>query len=392
MRIAFIANTIIETDAIGKYSLYIFKVLKKEADFEIFLEKDNRSQTLKDRSHNWFFFRGCPLLLWYFIEWKLGRRLASIERIFVEPFRRRYFKKLAKKFLAYDYVWLEFGLYFNGIYLLAELSKLKNRPKIIFDYHGITPPDYIDARGKKMIARRSQQEIKLALDAADLCLVRSDFMAAELATFSRPKKIIKLPLPIEKIEFSQEFNRKSNPPILLFVGRVARHKNLEILLTAVSLLKQEKVNFKLEIIGSFSRSSLAEERNRLELICRNLEINQQVKFRGEVSQKELKKFYQSSFALVIPSLHEGFAWPAIEAMGYGLPVIASSAGALPETIGQAGLLFNPRDPKELKDKIMSLVNNKKLYQDLQIKGLKRIEEFSYVRFRDSLLNIIDNKW
>jgi len=83
---------------------------------------------------------------------------------------------------------------------------------------------------------------------------------------------------------------------------------------------------------------------------------------------------------------------ALERSGYGLPVIASSAGALPETIGQAGLLFNPRDPKELKDKIMSLVNNKKLYQDLQIKGLKRIEEFSYVRFRDSLLNIIDNKW
>ena len=88
--------------------------------------------------------------------------------------------------------------------------------------------------------------------------------------------------------------------------------------------------------------------------------------------------------LVLPSLEEGFGIPALEAMTIGLPVIASNRGALPEVVGDAGILVEPEDVRALAAAIEQLVNDNLLRRSLAAKGVERAEHFSWDSSADAL--------
>lgn len=77
-------------------------------------------------------------------------------------------------------------------------------------------------------------------------------------------------------------------------------------------------------------------------------------FLGFVSDQELEQLYHDAYCLVYPSLNEGFGYPPIEAMHYGVPVIASQATSIPEVCGDAALYFNPFSIEEMMDKIKQM--------------------------------------
>lgn len=91
-----------------------------------------------------------------------------------------------------------------------------------------------------------------------------------------------------------------------------------------------------------------------------LGLDQRVHFTGRISEAALDGLYRTAVATVIPSEYEGFGNPALEAMARGCPVVAANAGALPEVIGESGLLVPPRSPEALADAIASLLDNKPL--------------------------------
>ena len=72
---------------------------------------------------------------------------------------------------------------------------------------------------------------------------------------------------------------------------------------------------------------------------------------GYVADAARRALFEGASVLVIPSWHEGFGLPALEAMALGVPVVASDRGALPEVIGDAGLLVDPADADALADAI-----------------------------------------
>jgi len=74
------------------------------------------------------------------------------------------------------------------------------------------------------------------------------------------------------------------------------------------------------------------------------------------------------------SLYEGFGLPAAEAMACNTPVVVTSAGALPEVVGDCGVIVPPRDAVALKEGILKLINNKALREELGKKGRKRVED------------------
>src|SRR5206468_1149679 len=80
-----------------------------------------------------------------------------------------------------------------------------------------------------------------------------------------------------------------------------------------------------------------------------------VHFVGQLDDDELSRSYHSADALVMPSLHEGFCVPVLEAMACGLPVIASRSAALPETVGDAGLTFVPGNVDDLVSQIRRVI-------------------------------------
>jgi glycosyltransferase involved in cell wall biosynthesis len=102
-----------------------------------------------------------------------------------------------------------------------------------------------------------------------------------------------------------------------------------------------------------------------------LQLNGSVRFVSGVPDAELVALYAGAEAAVVPSLYEGFSLPAIEAMACGLPLVATTAGALPEVVGDSALLVPPGDPEALADQLTMLLADAGLRRSLGERGRER---------------------
>jgi glycosyltransferase involved in cell wall biosynthesis len=93
-----------------------------------------------------------------------------------------------------------------------------------------------------------------------------------------------------------------------------------------------------------------------------------------VSEDELYGLYKNSFAFVYPSLNEGFGYPPLTAMKYGIPVIASSSTSIPEVCGNAAVYFDSKSVCDMSNRILQIYYDSNLYQHLIKNGIKRITE------------------
>ena len=118
-----------------------------------------------------------------------------------------------------------------------------------------------------------------------------------------------------------------------------------------------------------------------------------VTFTGQVTMEELVKRYSTSEIAVVPSLYEGFGFPAAEAMSCKLPVVATRGGALPEVVGQdgdAGILVPPGDPGSLAAAIKHLLSDEPLRRKMGEAGRKRIEQnFTWEQAAKKVLNVYE---
>jgi len=144
-------------------------------------------------------------------------------------------------------------------------------------------------------------------------------------------------------------------------------KGLYHLLKAIGIvLKSREVN--LAVIGSPKKDS-----GVVKLIKR-LEIGNRIRFTGRISDEELVKEYAKASIAVTPSVYEGFGLPAGEAMACGVPVISTTGGALPEVVGDAGMLVPPSDPAALAKATIELLDSPVHAAKMGRAGHKRIHE------------------
>jgi len=154
---------------------------------------------------------------------------------------------------------------------------------------------------------------------------------------------------------------------IIFVGNVEDgKKGFPYLLKAMQWLDN---SVHLTIVDGGSPHRRATDR-----MIRNLGLEKRVLFTGKVDTAELVKQYNESEIALVPSTYEGFGFPAAEAMACGIPVIASNGGALPEVVGDAGIVVPARDEYALAEAIRGLLDKPKLLHALGAAGLKRIEE------------------
>jgi len=109
---------------------------------------------------------------------------------------------------------------------------------------------------------------------------------------------------------------------------------------------------------------------------RDFGLEHYVRFTGYIPPEDLNALFQGAEVFVFPPLYEEFGTPVLEAMAAGLPVIASNVSSLPEVAGNAAVLLDPLDESAWAEKIIELLGNKKLRNDLAVKGLARAKEFS----------------
>jgi glycosyltransferase involved in cell wall biosynthesis len=157
---------------------------------------------------------------------------------------------------------------------------------------------------------------------------------------------------------------------LLFVGSLQPRKNLPALLAAWQLARRQFPHLGLVVIGT---GGPAFRQTGRQARCPGLY------FPGYVPDRDLPAFYSGAAALVLPSFYEGFGLPALEAMACGTPVLASCAGALPEVVAEAGLLFDPFDPLALSRQLVTLLGDDRLQEELCRRGLARAREFTWQR-------------
>jgi len=136
-------------------------------------------------------------------------------------------------------------------------------------------------------------------------------------------------------------------PYLLYVGNAYPHKNLENLIAATQKLKK-----KLVLVGND------------DFFYRRLrsKMSDNVVFFGPASDEKLSNLYQHADALVSPSLMEGFGLPALEALSFGCPVLASNIPIFHEILGEYASYFNPTDPKSIA-KAVSGIQKKRIPPD-----------------------------
>lgn len=174
---------------------------------------------------------------------------------------------------------------------------------------------------------------------------------------------------------------KIHKPYLLYVGNAYPHKNLARLIEALKILKEKnQPNLQLVLVGGedYFYRELKKEHCDVSGIC----FGGGVIFTGYVSDEDLGSLYSDASLYVFPSLCEGFGLPPLEAMSWGVPVVASSATCLPEILGQAAYYFDAEKSADIAVKIEEVLRDKNLCQKLITQGFEQVKKYSWQKMAE----------
>lgn len=174
----------------------------------------------------------------------------------------------------------------------------------------------------------------------------------------------------DKFVLSEKFkNPIIKKPYILFVGNRKKHKNLATLIKAFAKLK-DKIPHSLVIAGSRDKNNdeIDKIKNHFSIENKIIEITP--------DDETLKNIYHYADLFVFPSLFEGFGLPPLESVALGTPVILSDIPILKEIFEDAGVYFNPLDENDIAEKIVFVLNDKKIQNSLKEKQKERLKTFN----------------
>lgn len=173
---------------------------------------------------------------------------------------------------------------------------------------------------------------------------------------------------------------------IAYVGRLEKFKGVDILLSAMTEILKNIPNARLIIVGDGSY------RDELVKIAHSLNIGNQVEFRGHIARSEVKKVYEESAIILMPSIWpEAFGKVGIEAMSVGRPVIASDVGGINEWLidGVTGYLVPPRDANAIAEKVKIILSNQELLQKMSKNAHDHATNFSIERHVERTIKLYE---
>lgn len=229
--------------------------------------------------------------------------------------------------------------------LLPRGPTTRGSPPLIVTVHDLIPFRFPEtmSRWGRFYTRATHRHVMLA---AERVIVPSRDTANDCVDMLQipGEKIRVVPMGIDADFFSAATGSEEPDPYVLFVGCPNPRKNLERLESAVGLLRRRGFRHTLVIAGE-------DQWGRVALTAPF------VRRLGRVTDEQLRQLYADAACLAIPSLHEGFGLPALEAMAAGTPVVASTAGSLPEVTGGAALLVDPYDTDAIADALEQAITD-----------------------------------
>lgn len=287
--------------------------------------------------------------------------------------------------------------HYPGQYDLLDTMKGLDRGAVIFYYHNVTPPELWGAETGRAELAQSQSAVAKYTPFADLIVTVSPFNAEELQTMHGvgPERIRVLPLAVPLDHFKPgesdlELVRRyelAGKRVLLYVGRVAGNKRVDLLVEALAKVKAEIPDVRLLVVGDHdSNPAFSEVMANIRARAAQVGVTDEVVFTGRV--EELPPYYRLADLYVSASQHEGFGVPLIEAMASGVPVVATRAGAQPWVADDAGRLAESGNADDLAAQIMAVLRDDVLYGDLVQRGLRRALDFSLEAYNNGWTKIM----
>ena len=255
------------------------------------------------------------------------------------------------------------------LYCPANLAPIADRRTVVV-IHDAAALRFPGAYSRTYVA---YQRLMLPLIAhrARLVITVSDFARTELVELLRvaPERVKVIPAGVD-----ERFRPTVDPaparqayglhrPYALALGTRSVRKNLSALEAAASVLRERGIE---PVLAGGQRDYLRDSDTTLRSL-------------GYVSEAHLPALYAGARVLAVPSLHEGFGLPCLEAMASGVPVVAARRGALPETVGDAGLLVDPGNDDELTDAVVAAACDQGLRARLIAAGLRRAAAYPWRR-------------
>lgn len=170
---------------------------------------------------------------------------------------------------------------------------------------------------------------------------------------------------------------------ILHVGTLEPRKNLPFLIRTYARFREQHAEYGLVLVGLKGWMS-----NDLDDTVQELHLGGAVRWIGSVTDEERRAIYRHARLLAFPSMYEGFGRPPLEAMGSGVPVVASRAGAIPEVVGGAGILLQGYDEAAWAEAFRVAADDAERRTALRQSGLERSAQFSWERACKAISSVI----
>ncbi len=259
------------------------------------------------------------------------------------------------------------------------------KARYIVTVHDVIIKAYPHGHSERTI-REIDDKLRRVLGEADLLVADSYNTRSDLLKFySADEARIKVIYPGVNLKVASRESRVASHEYILFVGTLEPRKNVAGLIRAFDWFRRHSgTRHKLVITGM--KGWMFED------IFKAYEASgfkKDIIFKGYVRDDELAGLYQQASIFVYPSFYEGFGFPIIEAFSCGVPVVTSRTSSCGEIAGDAALLIDPYDYKEIGQAILKLVNDNSLKEEIVRKGLERAKEFTWKKTAREFLKLLN---
>jgi glycosyltransferase involved in cell wall biosynthesis len=273
----------------------------------------------------------------------------------------------------------------------ASLSGIR-----VLQYHNITPAAFFAPYDPQMfrLAALGRQELRSLAGRVDLALGDSEFNREELEELGFARTGV-MPIAVNMERLTAAPRRPALEKILgdglinfLFVGRIVPNKRIEDHIRLAEMYKR--------YIDSYYRFIFVGRDDGLPryhamiraLIVQYRMLPERFIFTGAVPDEDLAAYYRWADAYISLSEHEGFCVPLVEAMATDVPVLAYAAGAVPETLGGAGVLFSPKDFEFAAEMLGTLVYDRPVRDRIVSGQRRRVRDFAPDRIEQRLTEVL----
>lgn len=228
------------------------------------------------------------------------------------------------------------------------------KKRIILHFHAFSPETTIYGKHKSLYKRMFKK--------SDVIIGLSKIWEEHIKTLTDdPNKIMVVYNPCPTVLMQHGFQKEKN---ILFAGTLNMRKGYLDLIEAFSLIAKKYPDWKVIFAGN---GEIEEGEKR----CKSLNVIDQVYFTGWISGKDKEQIFQTASIFCLPSYAEGFPMAVLDAWSYGLPVITTPVGGLPDVLkhGENAMVFEPGDIESLSKNLEELINNHKLREKLSRESL-----------------------